>query len=80
MVHGVPVPPTEVATPGPGRRILAMGATRMVDRTRPEEFVGKAVDDFEATIGAALVGIGDKLGLYEAMAGAGTLTAAERTG
>ena len=31
------------------------------------EFVGKAVGDLGATLGAALVVIGDKLGLYKAM-------------
>ena len=33
------------------------------------EFVGKAVGDLGATLGAALVVIGDKLGLYKAMKG-----------
>src|SRR5439155_1579407 len=41
------------------------------------EFVGKAVGDMGAAMGAALVVIGDKLGLYKAMAGAGPLTSTE---
>jgi SAM-dependent methyltransferase len=47
------------------------------------EFVGKAVDDVGAVLGGAMVVIGDKLGLYRSMAGAGSLTPrdlAERTG
>jgi SAM-dependent methyltransferase len=54
-----------------------------VDQTKLEQFVGRAVGDFGATISAALVVIGDKLGLYRAMAGAGPLNPAElaaRTG
>jgi SAM-dependent methyltransferase len=39
--------------------------------------MGKAVSDFGATLHAALVVIGDKLGLYKAMAGAGPLSSAE---
>jgi 2-polyprenyl-3-methyl-5-hydroxy-6-metoxy-1,4-benzoquinol methylase len=42
-----------------------------------DEFLGKLVGDLGATVSAALVGIGDKLGLYKAMAGAGGLTSAE---
>ena len=48
-----------------------------------EQFVFKAVDEVGATLNAALVVIGDKLGLYRALAGAGPLTPAElasRTG
>jgi hypothetical protein len=47
------------------------------------EFVEKAVGDVGALLGGAMVVIGDKLGLYRAMAGAGPLTPAElasRTG
>jgi SAM-dependent methyltransferase len=46
-------------------------------------FVFRAVDEVGATLNTALVVMGDKLGLYRAMAGAGPLTAAElaeRTG
>ena len=60
-----------------------MGATMTVDQAKLEAFVGQAVADFGATISSALVVIGDKLGLYKALAGAGPLTPAElaaRTG
>jgi SAM-dependent methyltransferase len=41
-----------------------------------DEFLGKLVGDLGAALSAALVGIGDKLGLYKALAGAGGLTPA----
>ena len=44
------------------------------------EFVEKAVGDVGALLGGAMVVIGDKLGLYRAMAGAGPLTPAELAG
>jgi len=48
-----------------------------------DEFLGKLVGDIGATVTAALVGIGDRLGLYKALAGSGGLTPAalaQRTG
>jgi 2-polyprenyl-3-methyl-5-hydroxy-6-metoxy-1,4-benzoquinol methylase len=54
-----------------------------VDPDRLNELLGKAVVDFGATFHAALVGIGDKLGLYKALAAGGAQTPAElakRTG
>ena len=56
---------------------------RPVDQERLMAFVFRAVEEVGATLGAALVVMGDKLGLYKALAGAGSLTAAEiadRTG
>src|SRR4051794_36050146 len=53
------------------------------DETKLNAFMGKVVGDFGASAGAVLVVIGDKLGLYKAMAGAGGLTPGElasRTG
>ncbi len=41
------------------------------------EFVGQAVADVGAMLGGAMVVIGDKLGLYRAMKGAGPLTPSE---
>src|SRR5713226_9479786 len=41
------------------------------------EFMGKAVSEIGIAMSAALVLIGDKLGLYKAMANAGPLTPAE---
>ncbi len=40
-----------------------------IDEGKLHEFVGKAVGDMGAAMSAALVVIGDKLGLYRAMAG-----------
>ena len=54
-----------------------------VDEAKLGEFMGRAVVDMGAAISAVLVDIGDKLGLYRAMAGAGPLSSAElarRTG
>ena len=48
-----------------------------LDQKKVEEFLGKAISDVAATFHAGLVLIGDKLGLYRAMAGAGPLTPAE---
>src|SRR5262245_56911499 len=48
-----------------------------------QQFVGRALGEMGAGINVALVVIGDKLGLYKAMAGSGGLTSAElakRTG
>src|SRR5215467_6285982 len=41
------------------------------------EFLGKALVDFGATFNAALIRIGDKLGLYKALASGGAQTPAE---
>ena len=54
-----------------------------MDQAKLEEFVHKALGDIGSALTASLVVIGDKLGLYRAMAGAGPLTPAElakRTG
>jgi len=54
-----------------------------LDEKLLQAFVGKAVGDMGAALSAALIVIGDRLGLYRAMAGAGHLTPqalAERTG
>jgi SAM-dependent methyltransferase len=48
-----------------------------VDPAKLEAFVFKAVDEVGATLNAALVVMGDKLGLYRAMAGAGPLDPGE---
>lgn len=55
----------------------------MLDEAKLHEFMGKMVGDMGAAIGTALVLIGDKLGLYKALATFGPLTShqlAERTG
>jgi SAM-dependent methyltransferase len=54
-----------------------------IDGEKLEQFVFRAVDEVGATLNAALVVMGDKLGLYRALAGAGALTPVElarRTG
>ncbi|MBW3612401.1 MAG: class I SAM-dependent methyltransferase [Chloroflexi bacterium] len=54
-----------------------------LDTDRLMGFVGKAVGDFGALVNGALVVVGDRLGFYRALAGAGALTPeelAERTG
>jgi hypothetical protein len=48
-----------------------------VDEAKLEGFVAQALGELGATLNAALVVIGDRLGLYKAMAGAGALTARE---
>jgi SAM-dependent methyltransferase len=52
-------------------------STATIDPAKLERFVGSVVSDLGATMNAALVRIGDKLGLYRAMAGAGPMTPAE---
>ena len=47
-----------------------MDGTPEIDMAKLNEFIGKAVTDLGATFNAGLVVIGDKLGLYKAMAGA----------
>ncbi|HUI26901.1 MAG TPA: class I SAM-dependent methyltransferase [Candidatus Kryptonia bacterium] len=48
-----------------------------VDQAKLDAFVGRVVGDMGAAMSAALVVLGDKLGLYKAMGGAGPLTPAE---
>ena len=58
-------------------------STAEIDEAKLEAFMGKAVTDMGAIISAPLFVIGEKLGLYKAMAGAGPLTSeevAERSG
>ena len=54
-----------------------------INQDKLHEFLGKAIVDFGATFNAALILIGDKLGVYEALASGGPQTPAElakRTG
>jgi 2-polyprenyl-3-methyl-5-hydroxy-6-metoxy-1,4-benzoquinol methylase len=48
-----------------------------LDPAKLEKFVFRAVDEVGATLNTALVVLGDRLGLYRAMAGAGPITSAE---
>jgi SAM-dependent methyltransferase len=57
--------------------------TKPIDEARLGAFVGQAVVDMGAAISGLLLHIGDRLGLYKAMAGAGPITSstlAVRTG
>jgi hypothetical protein len=61
---------------------MSMGATA-IDEAKLEAFMDKAVGDMGAIISAPLMVIGEKLGLYRAMAGAGPLSSqqvADRSG
>jgi 2-polyprenyl-3-methyl-5-hydroxy-6-metoxy-1,4-benzoquinol methylase len=58
-------------------------STTSIDEASLEAVMGRAVSDMGATISAPLFVLGEKLGLYKAMAGAGPLTSeevAERSG
>ena len=48
-----------------------------VDETKLNEFIGKAVSEWGAAYGVLLTFLGDRLGLFKAMAGAGELTPEE---
>jgi hypothetical protein len=48
-----------------------------LDMAKLEAFVFRAVDEVGATLNTALVVMGDRLGLYRALAGAGPLTPTE---
>ena len=63
--------------------MASLGRAPEFDQEKLNAFMQKAVADMGAAMHATLVVIGDKLGLYKAMAGAGWLTPAElaaRTG
>jgi hypothetical protein len=53
------------------------GQALSFDEAKLNTFMEKVVGDMGAAMHAALIVIGDKLGLYKAMAGAGALTPAE---
>jgi len=62
---------------------ITMSTNTSVDETKLQEFMGRVLGDMGAAMNAALVLLGDELGLWKAMAGAGPLTAnqlAEKTG
>jgi SAM-dependent methyltransferase len=49
----------------------------VIDRTKLESFLVRAVGDLSAGYGGVMVSLGSKLGLYKAMAGAGPISAGE---
>jgi SAM-dependent methyltransferase len=53
-----------------------MNATA-IDQSKLESFVTRAIGDLSAGYGGVMVSLGNKLGLYKAMAGAGPLSAEE---
>ena len=52
-------------------------STKTIDNDKMERFLHKAVNDFGAAVSAALVVIGDKLGLYQAMSHGGPITSVD---
>ncbi len=54
-----------------------MSATPAIDEQKLQAFMNQAVTDLGAAANAALILLGDQLGLYKAMHGAGPLTPAE---
>ncbi len=45
-----------------------------IDENKLNEFLGRAINDWGAAMGAMLTFVGDRLGLFKAMAGAGPMT------
>jgi SAM-dependent methyltransferase len=56
---------------------MSTPAPQPLNEAKLHEFVMKSVGEMGAAMNAALIVIGDKLGLYKAMAGAGPMTSAE---
>ncbi|HEV3481140.1 MAG TPA: hypothetical protein VGR97_02310 [Candidatus Acidoferrales bacterium] len=56
---------------------MSTPAAQPLNEAKLHDFVMKAVGEMGAAMNAALIVIGDKLGLYKAMAGAGPVTSAE---
>jgi 2-polyprenyl-3-methyl-5-hydroxy-6-metoxy-1,4-benzoquinol methylase len=76
----VPSPSGHGTAPG---RAVEGGFGMSAEQEKLEAFMGKVVGDMGAALSAALVVLGDKLGLYKKLAAAGPLTPAElaaRTG
>ena len=51
--------------------------TATIDEAKQEAFMNRAFEDLSAAYGAVMISLGDRLGLYRAMAGAGPLTSSE---
>jgi SAM-dependent methyltransferase len=56
---------------------MTASAAQPINEAKLNEFVMKAVGEMGAAMNAALIVVGDKLGLYKAMAGVGPMTSAE---
>jgi SAM-dependent methyltransferase len=50
---------------------------RLVDEGKLQALIGKAVDDLGATLSTAMISLGDRLGLFRALASGGAATPAE---
>jgi SAM-dependent methyltransferase len=75
--------PTVRTTPIEEGRVATVDQDAQIDAEKLHAFVFRAVEEVGATLNTALVVMGDRLGLYRALAGAGPLTPAEladRTG
>src|ERR1700752_3641353 len=57
--------------------MAATATSPQFDPAKLDAFMAKAVMDMGAAMHAALIVIGDKLGLYKAMAGAGPITSGD---
>jgi SAM-dependent methyltransferase len=85
MLHGpvrAQAEPHEFASDD-GRQDMSASEATPLDEAKLEAFVGQAVADMGAAISGLLLHMGDRLGLYKAMAGAGPMTPASlaaRTG
>jgi hypothetical protein len=51
--------------------------SKPIDSAKLDALVGRAVSDLSAGYGGVMVSLGNRLGLYKAMAGAGPLSARE---
>ena len=56
---------------------MSASAPQPINEAKLHEFMMKAVGEMGAAMNTALILVGDKLGLYKAMAGAGPMTSAE---
>src|SRR5580692_3684360 len=56
---------------------MSSSASPAFDQAKLHDFVMKAVGEMGAAMNAALIVVGDKLGLYKAMAGNGPMTSEE---
>jgi SAM-dependent methyltransferase len=85
MLHGpvrAQAEPHEFASDD-GRQDMSASEATPLDEAKLEAFVGQAVADMGAAISGLLLHMGDRLGLYKAMAGTGPMTPASlaaRTG
>jgi hypothetical protein len=56
----------------------AIGQAQSINEDKMNAFLGKVVGDFGASLSSALVYIGQKLGLYKALSGAGPIYSSAR--